>query len=174
MDKNITYNSWQLTSLTLLRILIGWHFLYEGLIKFYTPEWTAEGYLNNSIGPFAPLFKSMAQSDFILNCVDLMNQWGLILIGIGLFLGILSKPCKILGMILLLFYYLAYPPFASLGINNHVEGSYWIVNKNLIEMAALFVLYQFPNSCITGLDRFLHSFLKIQINGLNNEKDKNQ
>ncbi len=150
-----TYTSWQLISLTTLRILIGWHFLYEGLIKFYTPDWTAKGYLTSSVGPFSGIFNSMTQSDLILSVVDILNQWGLILIGLGLFVGLLSKPCKILGMILLLFYYLAHPPFASLGLNTHVEGSYWVVNKNLIEIGALFVLYQFPSSYITGLDRFI-------------------
>jgi thiosulfate dehydrogenase [quinone] large subunit len=39
--------------------------------------------------------------------------------------------------------------------NTPVEGNYWIVNKNLIEMAALFVLYLFPSSQITGIDRYI-------------------
>lgn len=154
-SKPIDYTTWQLISLTILRILIGWHFLYEGLIKFYTPDWSAKAYLTSSVGPFSGIFNYMAQSEFILTMVNALNQWGLIIIGAGLFIGILSKPCKILGMILLLFYYLAHPPFASLGLSTHVEGSYWIVNKNLIEMGALFVLYQFPSGNITGLDRFI-------------------
>ena len=33
-EKN-NYSGWQMFSLTLLRVLIGWHFLYEGLIKVY-------------------------------------------------------------------------------------------------------------------------------------------
>jgi thiosulfate dehydrogenase [quinone] large subunit len=77
-----------------------------------------------------------------------------------LFVGLLSRPGKILGIILLSLYYLAYPPFSGLGENIHVEGSYWIVNKNLIEMAALFVLYLFPTSKITGLDRYIHNRVK--------------
>jgi len=35
------------------------------------------------------------------------------------------------------------------------EGSYIIVNKNLIEACALFVLYYFPTSHLIGLDRIL-------------------
>ena len=158
MEKEIKYSTGQLWALTLLRVLIGWHFLYEGLIKFYTPGWTAKAYLQNTTGPFAPLFKSMTESETVLRCVDLMNEWGLILLGLGLFLGICSRYCKIFGIVLLLFYYLAYPPFASLGVNVHVEGSYWVVNKNLIEMAALFLLCWFPPSHITGLDYFVRRF----------------
>ena len=151
----MNYSSWQTFSLSFLRVLIGWHFLYEGLIILYTPGWTAKIYLINSVGPFSSVFKSMAHSESILNMVDILNEWGLVLIGLSLFIGLLSKPCKIFGIALLSLYYFAYPPFAGLGINPHAEGSYWIVNKNLIEMAALFVLYMFPSSHITGIDRFL-------------------
>ncbi|MEE3301924.1 MAG: DoxX subfamily, partial [Candidatus Neomarinimicrobiota bacterium] len=35
------------------------------------------------------------------------------------------------------------------------EGSYIIVNKNLIEACALWVLYVFPTGHIIGLDRLL-------------------
>ena len=158
MKKNIiqgNYSNWQIFGLTFLRVLIGWHFLYEGLVKIYTPDWTAAAYLSGAIGPLAPLFKSMAQSESILTIVDALNMWGLVVIGLCLFIGLFSKPSKMSGIVLLSLYYLAYPPFTGLGINTHVEGSYWIVNKNLIEMAALFVLYLFPSSNITGLDRFL-------------------
>ena len=156
---NITpeYSNWQIFSLTFLRVLIGWHFLYEGLAKlFSSPTWSAKPYLLGSVGPFAPLFRSIGNSATILNITDLLNEWGLVLMGLSLFTGLLSNPCKILGIVLLSFYYLAYPPFAALGINTHVEGSYWIVNKNLIEIAALFVLYLFPTSQITGIDRYLY------------------
>ncbi len=150
------YSNWQIFALTFLRILIGWHFLYEGLIKFFTPGWTAKVYLLGSVGPLAPLFKGITQSELILKIVDILNEWGLILIGLSLFTGLLSRLGKIFGIVLLSFYYLAYPPFAGLGINiQHVEGSYWIVNKNLIELGALIVLYLFPSSHITGIDKYV-------------------
>jgi thiosulfate dehydrogenase [quinone] large subunit len=149
------YSNWQIFGLTFLRVLIGWHFLYEGLVKLNTPGWTAKSYLLESVGPFASIFKSMAQSESILKTVDILNQWGLVLIGLSLFIGLFAKQGKIFGIVLLSFYYLTYPPFAGLGINTHVEGNYWIVNKNLIELAALFVLYLFPSSHITGIDRFV-------------------
>lgn len=149
------YSNRQIFGLTLLRVLIGWHFLYEGLVKIYTPGWSADPYLSAAFGPFAPLFNNLAQNENILSVVDVLNAWGLVLIGLSLFIGFLAKPAKLLGIVLLLLYYLAYPPFAGLGVNTFVEGNYWIVNKNLIEMAALFVLFLFPSSQITGIDRFL-------------------
>ena len=149
------YSDLQIFSLTFLRILIGWHFLYEGLTKLFSvPAWTAKYYLLGSVGPFAPAFKSMASHPGLLNVIDNLNVWGLILIGLSLFIGLFSRPFKLCGIVLLSLYYFAYPPFTTLVINTPVEGSYWIVNKNLIEMAALFVLLMFPTSQITGIDRY--------------------
>jgi thiosulfate dehydrogenase (quinone) large subunit len=151
-----SYSNWQIFSLTLLRVLIGWHFLYEGLVKlFSSPAWTAKSYLLGSVGPFAPVFKAMAAHSSLLHIIDFMNIWGLILIGLSLFIGLFARPFKLFGICLLLLYYFAYPPFSTVVINAPVEGSYWIVNKNLIEMAALFVLFLFPSSQISGIDRYL-------------------
>jgi thiosulfate dehydrogenase [quinone] large subunit len=152
------YSNWQIFSLTFLRVLIGWHFLYEGLVKlFSSPAWTAKSYLLGSVGPFAPVFKDMAAHQGLLSVIDNLNIWGLILIGLSLFIGMFARSFKLLGISLLLLYYFAYPPFASVVINTPVEGSYWIVNKNLIEIAALFVLYLFPSSQITGIDRYFQT-----------------
>lgn len=154
----LNYSKGQIISLTILRILIGWHFLYEGLIKFYTPNWTSKSYLSGAVGPFSTIFHQMAESGWQLKVADTLNIWGLTLIGLSLFTGFLSKPFKIFGIILLLMYYLAYPPFADFGVNAYVEGSYWVVNKNLVEMAALFVLFMFPSSNVTGIDRYISGF----------------
>jgi len=152
------YTGWQIFSLTFLRILIGWHFLYEGLVKLYaSPAWTSGPYLSGSVGPFAAVFKAMASNDTILLIVDQLNIWGLIIIGLCLFIGLFSKPSAIFGIILISLYYFAYPPFPGLVTNAPVEGSYWIVNKNLVEIAALIVLFLFPSGQITGVDRYIYS-----------------
>lgn len=157
----LSYSNWQIFSLTLLRVLIGWHFLYEGLTKlFSSPAWTAKSYLVGSVGPFAPIFKAMASNSILLLIIDNINIWGLTIIGLCLFIGLFARPFKLFGIVLLLLYYFAYPPFANVVINAPVEGSYWIVNKNLIEMAALLVLYLFPSSQISGIDRLFQPKIK--------------
>lgn len=162
MEKNIKttadYSSWQIFSLTFLRVLIGWHFLYEGLVKLYAPGgWSAELFLSNAVGPFASFLKALTVNQTILMFVNQANIWGLIAIGLSLFLGVFTKPFKIAGIVLLFLYYIAYPPFAFYTVTAPVEGSYWIVNKNLIEIAALLVLFLFPTSHISGIDRYLIS-----------------
>ena len=140
----------QNTSLVVLRVLIGWHFLYEGIIKLYNPGWTAKGYLL-SAEFFRPLFQWMA-TDGVISVIDTLNVVGLIAAGISLMAGIRVRWGCIIGMGLLIMYYIAHPPFSSIA-QGPVEGSYWIVNKNLIEIAALFVIYIFPTSMAFGLER---------------------
>lgn len=146
---NPKFNRVQTFGLVLLRILIGWHFLYEGVIKAYNPSWTSRGYLL-SASILKPFFAWLA-SDSLITVIDYLNIYGLIAIGISLLVGIKVKWGCVGGMLLLLFYYLAHPPFPSLP-QGPSEGSYWIVNKNLVEMAALFVIYLFPLTSVFGLE----------------------
>lgn len=156
----LSYSGWQIFALTMLRVLIGWHFLYEGLIKAFSPSWSSESYLSASVGPFSSFFKTIAASEQLLHIVNVLNMWGLILIGLCLFVGVMSKFAKIMGVLLLSFYYMALPPLSYSEASLIADGSYWIVNMNLIEISALIVLLLFPSSHITGIDKFLTSFIK--------------
>ena len=139
-------------ALVLLRILIGWHFLYEGVIKAYNPAWTSKGYLL-SASILKPFFAWLS-GDALISVIDNLNIIGLIAVGISLLMGIRVRWGCIGGMLLLLLYYLAHPPFPGLP-QGPAEGSYWVVNKNLIEMAALFVVFQFPMTTVFGLEKIL-------------------
>lgn len=136
-------------ALVLLRVLIGWHFLYEGVIKAYNPSWTAKGYLL-SASVLKPFFTWLA-GDGIITTINVLNISGLMGVGISLLLGLRVRWGCIAGMLLLAFYYLAHPPFGGLP-QGPAEGSYWLVNKNLIELVALLVIYQFPLTASFGLE----------------------
>ncbi|QGY44033.1 hypothetical protein GM418_10295 [Maribellus comscasis] len=125
--------------ITFFRIAIGWHFLYEGLAKLWMGNWSAASYLTNSTGPFSGFYNWLGGSESLMNIVDPVNIAGLILIGLGLFLGLTIRISSISGIILLLLYYFAYPPFGG-SIFGSAEGNLFIVNKNLIEALALVVL----------------------------------
>jgi thiosulfate dehydrogenase [quinone] large subunit len=151
----INYSNWQVAALVIVRVLIGWHFLYEGLVKVINPNWSAASFLNAAQGPFANLFKSMASNSSVLDVINFCNQWGLVLIGLSLILGLLSRWACIGGMALLSMYYLSNPPLIGLDIAGMAEGSYLLVNKNLIELFTLLILFFFPTGHRIGLDRFL-------------------
>lgn len=155
---NDTAGSWGLSNarvaaLVTLRMLIGWHFLYEGLVGVLYARWTAAGFLSGSQGVFSGFFLWLAAQP--LAVVDFANRWGLILIGVGLIAGLLTRYATLAGMVLLALYYLSNPPLPGLVYSPPTEGSYLIVNKVLIEAAALWVLLLFPTGQIVGLDRLL-------------------
>lgn len=140
--------------LTLLRVAIGWHFLYEGLIKLFNPNWTAAGYLWNSQGPLAEIFRGIAQDETLLSIVDILNVWALILVGLGLILGIMTRFAQFGGMALLVLYYSANPPFLW-NNSSAFEGQYMFISKDVIEFFALLVLSFFPTGKFLGLDGFM-------------------
>jgi thiosulfate dehydrogenase [quinone] large subunit len=149
------YTNAQLSWLVILRVAIGWHFLYEGLVKLINPNWSSVGFLLDSGGFLGSFFQSLANNPGTVNVIDQLNIWGLILIGLGLILGLFSRPACIFGILLLATYYLSHPPFTSLKYAVPSEGSYLIVNKNLVELIALAVLFVFPSSRYIGIDRLI-------------------
>lgn len=149
------YSNAQLSWLVVLRVAIGWHFLYEGLVKLMNPNWSSVGFLLDSGGFMKSFFYSLASNSATVNIIDMLNIWGLLLIGLSLILGFLARPAIIFGIALLAMYYLSHPPFVGIRYAVPNEGSYLIVNKNLIELIALAVLYVFPSSKYIGIDRFI-------------------
>ncbi len=145
----------QTVLLVTLRIIIGWHFLYEGMVKIIDPSWSSFEYLMDSKGIFSAIFEAMASNQIVIKAVDFLNIWGLILIGAGLILGIFTRFATISGIILLMLYYLSHPPFLGLEYVMPQEGNYFIVNKTLVEIISLAVLYVFPTGHIIGLDRII-------------------
>lgn len=145
----------QLSMLVILRVLIGWHFLYEGVAKLLNPNWTAIGYLLDSQGTFSSFFHSLAVSTTSVEIVNFLNIWGLIFIGAGLILGLFSRIASIAGVVLLGMYYLSHPPFIGLTYNLPVDGNFLWVDKTLIEMFALLVLFFIPTSRFIGIDRLI-------------------
>jgi thiosulfate dehydrogenase [quinone] large subunit len=146
----------QLATIVVLRVLIGWHFLYEGLSKLQNPTWSAAGYLKQSRGPFADLFRSLAADASVLANVNFLNKWGLTLIGLGLIVGCFTRTAAAAGMLVVLLFYLCNPPFVGYYYSIPSEGSYLIVNKNLVEVAALAVVFTTGSGRVLGLDRLIH------------------
>ena len=89
-------------------------------------------------------------------------MWGLTIVGLSLILGFMSRYGAIAGFVFVLLYYFFAPPFIGLEYSKPGEGSYIIVNKNLIEACALYVLYLFPTSQLIGFDRLILSIQSKQ------------
>ena len=110
------------------------------MAKLLKPGWSAAMFLTESKWIFAGIFKWMAANPTILTIVDQMNIWGLILIGLGLILGFWTRIASFAGMFLILLYYVCNPPLVGLYYSIPSEGNYLLINKNLVELAALIVI----------------------------------
>ena len=159
-NKETNYSNFQLTSLVVLRVLIGWHLLYEGVVKLANPNWSSSAYLKDSKWIFSGIFNWIAENPDVLSVVDFINMWALTIIGAALIAGLFTKYAAIGAAGLLGLYFLAAPPFIGLSYTIPFEGNYLFVNKNLIEIAALIVLLLFPTSQIIGLDRLVNKLFK--------------
>jgi uncharacterized membrane protein YphA (DoxX/SURF4 family) len=145
---------------TFLRIVIGWHFLYEGLVKLFDPGWSSGWYLITAQGFLAGFFHMLGSNAAILSVVDFLNIWGLILIGLGMILGLLTRMAAVSGIVLMGFYYLSNPPLTGLSPGSGLEGHYLIVNKNLVELAALLIFGILPPKLQFGFDNVVRWFGK--------------
>jgi len=122
----------KVTVLTVIRAAIGWHFLYEGLSKLLMEEWSSQSYLANAYGFLSGFYHWMAAGEGLVRVVDFLNVYGLILIGLALFLGMFIRLASGAGILLLVLYYFAYPPFGA-SLFGSMEGHFYIVNRNFIE-----------------------------------------
>lgn len=149
------YTGFQKGALVALRLLIGWHFCYEGLAKLWNPYWTSAGYLADSGWFLKSFLIGVAARPGLVTWVDYANEWGLVAIGLGLMLGAFSRIAAWAAVVLLALYWIVAPPFAGVTYLMPSEGSYVLVNRVLIELAALLVVLAFPTSREFGLDRWL-------------------
>lgn len=158
MKENKIYTSMQIFVLVALRLLIGWHLLYEGFSKLLIPNWSSMGFLRESQWILSGFSNWIISHPNILNAVDFLNTWGLIAIGIGLILGLFTRIAAISGAILLFVYFLNNPPLIGLEYTVPSEGSYLVVSKTLIESVALIALAVFPSGSFAGLDLLVSRF----------------
>ncbi|MDD3490508.1 MAG: DoxX family protein [Bacteroidia bacterium] len=153
--KTYNYNNSQLFALVALRVLIGWYFLYEGLVKFLNPNWTSLGYLKDSQGFLSPVFNFITEHEFLMSLADNLNIYGLTIIGLLLIVGLFTKAAGFGAISLLSLYYLSHPPLLNVVYMLPTEGSYLWIDKNIIMLCAVVVLILFPTSTQIGLDRII-------------------
>ena len=153
----------QQAALVLLRTLVGWHFAYEGLVKLVWPAWSRAGvplvrfssasYLRSSTGPLADAFRALADASW-LPWLDVLMAWSLLVVGVLLMLGLFTQLACAGALALLALFYLSWLPTRGV-YEPGTEGNYLLVNKNLVEAAAVAVVFAFRTGRIAGLDLVL-------------------
>ena len=114
--------TFQKISLLLVRLSLGWLFFYSGITKILNPQWSSLKYLQGA--KMMTGFYAWLSQPSILSVVDFMNEWGQLLLGISLILGVAVRLSTTLGAILMALYYIAlpfpYPNPQSLIVDTHV------------------------------------------------------
>jgi len=157
--EDMKFSRASMVAITALRVLIGWHFLYEGIYKLQEASFTAAGYLNQARGPFAGAFKWLAGQPNLLANANLITMWGLAAVGLLLILGLFTRLSALGAIGFLLMFYFATPPFVGYFYSLPSEGNYLLVNKNLVELGALAVVFLTGSGKVHGLDRIVHGLI---------------
>lgn len=134
----------QRVSLALLRISMGWLFFYAGFEKLMDPSWSAASYLAGA-KTFSTFYQLLLRSD-VLPLINLINEWGLFLLGVSLILGLFTRLSAALGIALMLLYYFPILNFP------YPNAHSFLVDEHIIYIFILFVLCAFKAGRVWGFD----------------------
>lgn len=144
----------QRLALFLLRVALGWLFLYAGITKILNPAWSAAGYLGNAktFGGFYAWLASPAN----MGWVNFINEWGLTLLGVSLIIGIGVRLSSILGALMMLLYYFPILKFPMVGTHSY------LVDEHIIYALVLLFFANVHAGRAFGIDHFLATSPKLQ------------
>ena len=116
-----------------------------------------------SRGPLADFFRWIASQPHLLDNANLITMYGLTIVGVLLMLGLFTRLAAAGGIAFILLFYLCNPPFIGYFYAIPTEGTYLIVNKNLVELCALVVILLTRTGRFAGLDGILHGlFVRLR------------
>ena len=133
-------------ALTVLRLGMGWYFFYAGISKIIDPAWSAAGYLSNA-STFPELFLWLAEPGRI-EVVSIVNEWGLLLIGVSLIVGLGVRWASYAGIILMVLYWLP-------GLDFPHAGHGFIVDDHVIYVTVFVVLIAGSAGKYFGIDGWI-------------------
>ena len=100
-------SQYQKVLLLLARLSLGWLFLYSGITKIMSGNFSAAGYLGTASN-FTGFYHWLTNPQ-IIPLVNFANEWGQLLLGISLILGLFMRWSTILGALLMVLYYFVLP-----------------------------------------------------------------
>ena len=153
-ERQTESSGWNAVFVAVLRLVIGWHFLYEGLWKLMQPEgWSCASYLNASQGPLAAIFTWMASQGWIVVVGDWAVMLGLVAIGLSLLSGVLSRVAALFGIALMTMFYCCQPPEPFAEAFSGADGRFFVLERNVLEALGLLLVASVP--CWRGFVRTL-------------------
>lgn len=133
-------------ALFLLRVGLGWLFLYAGLTKLLDPTWSAAGFLQGA--KTLPDFYHWLASPENIAWVNVLNKMGLTLVGAGLITGTLTRYAASFGILIMALYFLP-------GLDFPYVQHGLLVDDHIVYIFALFVLLKYDAGRYYGLDKII-------------------
>lgn len=121
--------------LFLTRLSLGWVMFYAGVTKIMNPNWSAAGYLKGA-KTFPDFFQSLTDPS-VLPIINLVNEWGLTLLGVSLILGVGVRLSSVLGAVLMMMYYFPALDFPKIGTTSYIVDDHIIYALVLLYFAAI-------------------------------------
>lgn len=131
--------------LLMLRIALGWLFLYAGVSHILDPQWSAAGYIN-SAKTFPALYHWLASAQNI-GWVNFVNEWGMTLIGIALITGIMLRLASYGGILMMALYYLVILKFPYVGDHS------FIIDEHIIYILVLLTIASTSSKKLVSFER---------------------
>ena len=121
-------------------------FFWAGIKKVLDPAWSAAGYLKGA-KTFTEFYQWLTTPG-LLPFTNFMNEWGLILLGLSLILGLFVRLSSTLGVLLMLLYY--FPILQFPYPNPHS----FLVDEHIIYAFSLLMLASLHAGRIWGLENW--------------------
>lgn len=119
----------------LLRVSLGWILLYAGYSKVTNPEWSAAGFLKGA-ETFPGLYEWFG-SPAMLPITNFLNEWGQVLLGIAIILGIMMTLSSILAALMMALYYFPSLNFPFVGEHSLIVDEHIVYAIGFLLLAAL-------------------------------------
>jgi thiosulfate dehydrogenase [quinone] large subunit len=129
----------------LLRLSMAWVFLYAASHQVLVPGWSVAGFLN-STKTFHWLFGPMA-APVPAAILTVLVEYGHLLIGLSLLTGLLVRLSSILGIFIMLVYWLAHMDFPYIG-----DTTNFLLDEHIVYALVLGTLIARHAGHIWGLD----------------------
>lgn len=150
----MTESKLDLSLIFILRILMGWTFLYAGVWQIWDNFDTA-GFLNHVV-TFHSFFALFAQPA-ILPVTDFLVKWGHLLIGLSLISGLLVRVSGPFGILLMITYYFAHMKFPYIE-----ESVNFLVDYHLVYATVIVYLIAHRAGHVWGLDGVIERMPAIE------------
>ncbi|MBZ0163795.1 MAG: DoxX family membrane protein [Notoacmeibacter sp.] len=138
-------SSFERTLLFLLRLSLGWIFLFAASHQVFVPGWSVAGFLEHT-KTFHGLF-SMFTGPVIAPIISFLVSWGHLLIGLSLITGLAVRVSATFGILLMLLYWMAHMDFPYISDKNN-----FIIDFHIVDALVLALLIVRQAGQIWGLD----------------------